>query len=274
MIRLLNRKMNNVEDFCLLTPWIAMYRPVEQRQISRSNRTLHISFVAKKRKELKDVSYRNPTMISRTAKLRVRKPRISQHLHLNKLATTIWDRNMWPRVYTCDMKIVRIVAVYCNLLKPKNLRFLIVYLLLVYSVNANTGQLTRIVHTKHGKMQGVLKSAVSGKHLKPVEVFLGVPYAAPPARFSPTRTLTPWEGVKLFNKFGPVCPQWLPDINNETEALERMPRARLEHLKRLLPFLQNQSEDCLNLNIYAPAQGEYPIAINKYCNFSVRTRLL
>jgi hypothetical protein len=36
-----------------------------------------------------------------------------------------------------------------------------------------------------------------------------------------------------------------------------MPKGRLEYLKRLLPYLKNQSEDCLYLNIYAPIQGEW-----------------
>jgi neuroligin len=35
-----------------------------------------------------------------------------------------------------------------------------------------------------------------------------------------------------------------------------MPKGRVEYLKRLLPYLRNQSEDCLYLNIYAPAQGK------------------
>ncbi|KAL1140295.1 hypothetical protein AAG570_000227 [Ranatra chinensis] len=99
----------------------------------------------------------------------------------------------------------------------------------------------------------------SGRHLKPIEVYLGVPYATPPTgsnRFSPTRTAAPWDGIRLADRHGPVCPQKLPDIRNETAALERMPRGRLEYLKRLLPFLKNQSEDCLYLNIYAPLQGK------------------
>lgn len=43
---------------------------------------------------------------------------------------------------------------------------------------------------------------------------------------------------------------------NETAALEKMPKGRLEYLRRLLPHLQNQSEDCLYLNIYVPIQGK------------------
>lgn len=138
--------------------------------------------------------------------------------------------------------------------------------------------LTRVVHTRYGKMQGLIEESGVGaaagagvgagananarRAASTVEMFLGVPYATPPTganRFSPTRALTPWDGVKLCDRFGPVCPQWLPNTANETEALRRMPRGRLEQLKRLLPHLRNQSEDCLYLNIYAPATGESPV---------------
>lgn len=58
-----------------------------------------------------------------------------------------------------------------------------------------------------------------------------------------------------------MCPQRLPNIANETAALEKMPKGRLEYLRRLLPYLQNQSEDCLYLNIYVPIQGKFYLII-------------
>lgn len=119
-------------------------------------------------------------------------------------------------------------------------------------------QLTsRTVRTKYGDVSGVIVT-LDAKHLEPVEVFRGIPYASPPLgslRFMPPVTGALWQGVKIADRFSPVCPQRLPDISNETAALRRMPRGRLEYLKRLLPYFKEQSEDCLYLNIYAPAQG-------------------
>lgn len=135
----------------------------------------------------------------------------------------------------------------------------IIFLLLVLLTIADTSSLTRIVQTRFGKIQGIIRTVGPNKYLKPVEMFLGVPYATPPIgsnRFSPTRTVAPWTGIRLANIVGPVCPQKLPDVSNDTIALGRMPRGRLQHLKRLLPFLINQNEDCLYLNIYAPIQGK------------------
>ncbi|XP_043283676.1 neuroligin-4, X-linked-like isoform X2 [Venturia canescens] len=128
----------------------------------------------------------------------------------------------------------------------------------------------RIVQTRYGKIQGLTQTFENSKYLQPIDVYLGIPYATPPIlsnRFSPTRAPSPWNEIKLTNSVGPVCPQKLPDITNEQEALERMPKGRYEYLRRLLPYLQNQSEDCLYLNIYGPAMGptgssrKYPVLL-------------
>ncbi|XP_028966956.1 neuroligin-2 [Galendromus occidentalis] len=117
---------------------------------------------------------------------------------------------------------------------------------------------SRTVTTRYGALKGsivTLESAVR-QNLQPVEVFLGVPYASPPLgnmRFMPPGTPTQWKGIRMADRFAPVCPQKPPNIQNETEALKVMPRGRYEYLRRLLPFLQKQSEDCLYLNIYSPA---------------------
>ncbi|XP_053210465.1 neuroligin-4, X-linked-like [Panonychus citri] len=116
---------------------------------------------------------------------------------------------------------------------------------------------TRIVTTKYGSLRGV---HINLPHnLQPVEMFLGIPYASPPTgklRFMPPVTPAHWSGIRNSDKHGHVCPQNLPNITNEPETLRRMTRDRLFQLKRLIPLLQNQSEDCLYLNIYTPAPKE------------------
>ncbi|KAJ1528383.1 hypothetical protein ONE63_006798 [Megalurothrips usitatus] len=92
-----------------------------------------------------------------------------------------------------------------------------------------------------------------------LQVYRGIPYAMPPVgslRFMPPVSGAQWQGVRLAQHYPAVCPQRLPDIGNETAAVQRMPRGRLDALRRLLPLLANQSEDCLYLNIYAPTEGE------------------
>uniref|UniRef100_A0A182FB68 COesterase domain-containing protein n=1 Tax=Anopheles albimanus TaxID=7167 RepID=A0A182FB68_ANOAL len=118
---------------------------------------------------------------------------------------------------------------------------------------------SRIVETKSGAIRGVILE-LNSKHLEPVEVFKAVPYATPPTgnlRFEAPKKLSPWTGTKLADTYGPVCPQSFPDISNRTAALLSMPKGRYQHLKRLLPLLANQSEDCLTLNIYVPGSGKF-----------------
>lgn len=75
----------------------------------------------------------------------------------------------------------------------------------------------------------------------------------------PPVTPSTWKNTRLADRFAPVCPQ-LPPIPTESgpEALLEVPRERLAQIRRMLPLLTNQSEDCLYLNLYVPRVGKYP----------------
>ena len=118
---------------------------------------------------------------------------------------------------------------------------------------------SRPVVTRQGRLQGlVLVPAYN--NAQPVESFLGVPYAAPPVgrlRFMPPGSPRSWEHTKNVSEFGPVCPQIIPDLSKEKEALRYMTVGRMEYLKKLFNYLnQNQSEDCLYLNVYTPESAQ------------------
>src|SRR5271165_6318193 len=87
-----------------------------------------------------------------------------------------------------------------------------------------------IVTTSDGAVRGV---AVPGST---VDVFLGLPYAAPPTgnlRWRPPQPPAHWQGVRDATNFAPSCPQ-NPTAN---------------------PFMPPgpTSEDCLYLNVYTPS---------------------
>lgn len=76
---------------------------------------------------------------------------------------------------------------------------------------------SRTVTTRYGALKGniVTLEQASRSGLQPVEVFLGVPYASPPTnsmRFMPPGTPTQWKGIRMADRFAPVCPQRPPDI--------------------------------------------------------------
>ncbi len=91
-----------------------------------------------------------------------------------------------------------------------------------------------IAHTPDGALEGRLENRL--------KVFKGIPYALPPvgpARWKPPAPIPPWTGVRKATEFGSACFQ---PVRNRTNiyALDPMPKL---------------SEDCLTLNIWAPANA-------------------
>lgn len=70
----------------------------------------------------------------------------------------------------------------------------------------------------------------------------------------------PWHGLKMAIELSPVCPQNLPSLNNSQQHLTN---GRYDQLKRLLRYLQTESEDCLFLNLYVPKWCKYSLHIHR-----------
>jgi para-nitrobenzyl esterase len=86
-----------------------------------------------------------------------------------------------------------------------------------------------VVDTKNGKIEGLLENGIN--------VFRGVPYAAPPVgdlRWMPPQPVKSWKDVRSAKEFGPIAPQ------------NTMPGGMMMQVP------QPQSEDCLFLNIWTP----------------------
>lgn len=86
-----------------------------------------------------------------------------------------------------------------------------------------------------GRLAGIARDGV--------HIFKGIPYAAPPVgqlRWAPPAAAADWHGTREASRFGPICPQ---------------PR-RLDG-RRLPGYRHRQSEDCLSLNVWAPAHAHH-----------------
>jgi len=93
------------------------------------------------------------------------------------------------------------------------------------------------------------RGQVSGIERDGVQVYRGIPYAAPPVgplRFRPPQPAAPWDGVRDGTRFGAMAPQGV---------------GGLEAMLGAASF--DQSEDCLFLNVATPAAdgGQRPVMV-------------
>ncbi|XP_038588029.1 neuroligin-2a isoform X2 [Micropterus salmoides] len=111
-----------------------------------------------------------------------------------------------------------------------------------------------IVTTNYGKLRGIKKD-LNNEILGPVEQYLGVPYATAPIgdrRFQPPEAPGSWQEIRNATQFAPVCPQNVHGVLPEI----MLPVWFTDNLDVAAGYIQNQSEDCLYLNIYVPTEDD------------------
>ncbi|XP_076021346.1 neuroligin-2a isoform X4 [Genypterus blacodes] len=113
-----------------------------------------------------------------------------------------------------------------------------------------------MVTTNYGKIRGIKKD-LNNEILGPVEQYLGVPYATAPIgdrRFQPPEAPGSWQEIRNATQFAPVCPQNVHGVLPEI----MLPVWFTDNLDVAAGYIQNQSEDCLYLNVYVPTEdGEW-----------------
>lgn len=116
-----------------------------------------------------------------------------------------------------------------------------------------------VVTTNYGKLRGV-KVTLPNEILGPVEQYLGIPYALAPTgerRFQAPEPPMSWPGIRNATQFAPVCPQFLEDRFLLNDMLPVWFTANLD---TVVGYVQEQSEDCLYLNVYVPTEDGKPTA--------------
>lgn len=77
-----------------------------------------------------------------------------------------------------------------------------------------------------------------------VNQYLGVPFGKEPVRFSPPKPVDRWSTYYNATKWGPACIQ---EVNQGVQLLF--------NLLDMPPPLGGEDEDCLNLNVFTPANA-------------------
>jgi para-nitrobenzyl esterase len=127
----------------------------------------------------------------------------------------------------------------------------IIILLAVVPASAKPGRIIDASRSPNGSVKiesGLISGATVGEG-KDVQVYKGIPFAAPPVgdlRWKPPQPVKAWASVRACNEYGPSCPQ--------QNLLERL------YGQKLGPT----SEDCLYLNLWGPAKKsneKYPVMV-------------
>ncbi|XP_043928389.1 neuroligin-4, X-linked isoform X2 [Protopterus annectens] len=119
-----------------------------------------------------------------------------------------------------------------------------------------------VVNTNYGKIRGT-RTILPNEILGPVDQYLGIPYAAPPTgerRFQQAEPPSSWTGIRNATQFSPVCPQYLDD---KVLLNDMLPVWFTANLDTMPTYVQDQSEDCLFLNIYVPTEEDIHDQSNK-----------
>uniref|UniRef100_A0A672IRS1 Carboxylesterase type B domain-containing protein n=1 Tax=Salarias fasciatus TaxID=181472 RepID=A0A672IRS1_SALFA len=123
------------------------------------------------------------------------------------------------------------------------------------TASVSAAQQQPVVTTNYGKLRGV-KVTLPNEILGPVEQYLGIPYALAPTgerRFQPPEPPMSWPGIRNATQFAAVCPQFLEDRFLLNDMLPVWFTANLD---TVVSYVQEQSEDCLYLNIYVPTEND------------------
>ena len=124
---------------------------------------------------------------------------------------------------------------------------------LVPAVAVRHPQVTEVVTLEQGQLTGVYNAD------KTVKVYAGIPYAKPPVgdlRWKEPQAPEPWEGVRSCDHFAQEAYQ----SEEAAPLMDSLYHLLGYHDYRWLDFSDNyrikMSEDCLYLNVYAPASAK------------------
>ena len=127
------------------------------------------------------------------------------------------------------------------------------------AVEGGDGGLTEIVTLRDGQVRGVYTPDGA------VEVYAGIPYAAPPVgelRWRAPEDPEPWEGVRTCNHFGPMAMQ--PRNSQLYESMARIIGFHDYKITTADNFRDMVSEDALYLNLWKPAGAQEKLPVLVY----------